>query len=148
SGVNRAAPQTKRLASGVQQTGVGASRVKKTTKRASNGSRKLKQAIAELATSLAKENSSSDVKLNGPLDRAQSAVQSALRHLGSASPQAAADPNFQRAKQEIQNALAELGPLKTNLTNYTTELDTNATASREISHATRRLTNGLAQLAV
>jgi RND superfamily putative drug exporter len=148
NGVDQAAPQTKRLASGVQRTGTGATRVRKTTTRAKNGSRRLKEAIAELATSLSRENSTSDVKLNGPLDRAQSAVQSALRHLGSASPQTAADPNFQRAKQEVQNALAELGPLKTNLTNYTTELDTNATASREISHATRRLTNGLAQLAV
>ena len=75
----------------------------------------------------------SDTRLNDPLNRAQSAVQSALRNLGTISPAAAADPQVQRASADVQRALAELGPLKTNVTDYTTELNTNALAAREIT---------------
>jgi RND superfamily putative drug exporter len=145
-GVKRAAPQTKRLAKGVARTEEGSRKITKSSRRAARGTRSLEDNIEELEKSLADENENSDVRLNGPLNRAQSAVQSALRSLGGISPQAAADPNVQRARQEVARALAELGPLKTNLTDYTTELDTNAVASREILRGTRRLADALVRL--
>ena len=46
-----------------------------------------------------------------------------LRNLGSASPAAASDPAVARAKQDVQSALAVLGPLRSNLADYATELD-------------------------
>src|SRR5207247_4502532 len=98
-GVKRAAPQTKRLATGVKQTGTGAHAIRKNTRRAKAGTRKLRKNIKELARSLHNENSSSDVKLNGPLDRAQSAVQSALRSMSQVLPTTASDPRFQRARE-------------------------------------------------
>ena len=42
-------------------------------------------------------------------------MQAALRELGSASPEAQADPNVQKAQQDVQAALSALGTLKTNL---------------------------------
>jgi RND superfamily putative drug exporter len=145
-GVKRAAPQTKRLAKGVAQTAEGSKKITKNSRRAARGTGKLESNINELDKSLADENKNSDERLNAPLNRAQSAVQSALRSLGGISPQAAADPNVQRARQQVAQALAELGPLKSNLTDYTTELDTNAVASREILRGTKRLSNALVQL--
>ena len=145
--VRRAAPNTHRLASGVKQTEQGAKRITKTTKRARKGTGRILTNVNELQKSLNRQNDESDDKLNGPVNRAQSAAQSALRDLGGISPQAAADPNVQRAKQDVQRALAELGPLKTNITDFTTELDANAVASREIFRGTERLATGLARLA-
>jgi RND superfamily putative drug exporter len=146
-GTTQAAPQTKRLAEGVKLTGEGAKRITHNSARARKGSRKLETNVETLYQSLRDENKSSTDKLNGPLDRSQSAVQSALRDLGSiTSPLVASDPNVRRAKQDIQRALSEMGPLKTNLTDYTTELDTNAIASREIFQGTKRLVGALVQL--
>jgi RND superfamily putative drug exporter len=145
-GVKRASPQTKRLASGLAQTEAGSKKITKSSRRATRGSNKLEQNINELENSLTDENEHSDERLNGPLNRAQSAVQSALRSLGGVSPAAAADPNVRRARQLVAQALAELGPLKTNLTDYTTELDTNAVASKEILRGTKRLADALVRL--
>jgi RND superfamily putative drug exporter len=145
-GVHAAAPQTKQLAAGVAATSAGAKRIARNTKRLERGARRLEVNMEELADSLTEQNRNSDEQLNNPLNRAQSAVQAALRDFGSMSPQAAADPAVQRARQDVQRALAELGPLKTNVTSYTTELDTNAVASREILRGTRRLAAALVQL--
>jgi RND superfamily putative drug exporter len=145
--IRRAAPGTDRLAQGVERTGDGAHRVARTTRRARRGARRLLENIRELAGTLDEQNEASDEKLTNPLNRTQTAVQAALRNLGDVSPAAAADPNVQRAKQQIQEALSELGPLKSNLTDYTTELDTNAVASREILDGIERLSTGLARLA-
>jgi RND superfamily putative drug exporter len=145
-GVERAAPDTKRLADGVSETERGARTVRRGLRRATRGSDRLEENLRELSRSLNEENERSDERLNEPLNRAQSAVQSALRSLGSVSPAAAADPNVQRARQDVQRALAELGPLKTNLTDYTTELDVNALAAQEIYNGMRRLADALARL--
>jgi RND superfamily putative drug exporter len=146
SGVHQATPQTKQLATGVAATSEGAKRIAHNLDRLRRGAHRLQVNIDELASSLTDENRNSDDQLNNPLNRAQSAIQSALRDLGSISPQAAADPSVQRARQDIQRALSELGPLKTNVTSYTTELDTNAVASREILRGTKRLAAALVQL--
>jgi RND superfamily putative drug exporter len=146
-GVKDAAPQTKRLAKGVQQTGEGSQRITKSSRRARRGGQRLLDNIEELDKNLQDESSNSDTRLTGPLDRAQSAIQSALRNLGTVLPTTAADPQFQRAKQDVQRALAELGPLRTNVSDYVTELETNATASREIRRGLERLVTGLGQLA-
>lgn len=146
-GTSHAAPQTKRLAEGVKLTKEGAGRITSSSNRVGKGARRLQSNIQTLYKSLRDANRSSDDKLNNPLNRAQSAVQSALRDLGSiTSPLAANDPNVQRAKQDVARALSELGPLKTNVTDYTTELDTNAVASRAIFRGTRRLSRALVQL--
>jgi putative drug exporter of the RND superfamily len=145
-GVTRAAPQTKRLAEGVQATGAGADRVRRNTTRAKRGAQRLLDNMEELAKNLRDESRNADEKLSQPLDRAQSSVQSALRSMGSVSPITAADPNFQRSKQQVQDALSQLGPLRTNLSDYITELDTNSTAAQEILRGLRRLVNGLTQL--
>ena len=80
--------------------------------------------------------------------RTQSAIQSALRNIGGITdPAVANDPAVQRVKQDLQRALAALGPLRTNVTNLTTELDANATASRGAGARRRRLLIALTQLA-
>ncbi len=66
------------------------------------------------------------------MNTAQSAVQSALRNLGSVGPAAAADPAVARARADVQQALATLGPLKGNIDDYATEFETNKVAAREI----------------
>jgi RND superfamily putative drug exporter len=147
SGANRAAPQTKRLAEGVKQTSAGAKRISRNSRRARRGTRRLRRNFEELFDTLKEENASSDTRLSDPLNRAHSAVQSALRSLGQILPSSAGDPNVQRAKQDVQKALEELGPLQTNLADYVTELETNTTASREISRGLKRLATGVTQLA-
>ena len=75
-------------------------------------------------------------------------MQSALRNLGGITdPTVAGNPGVQRAKDDLQRALAQLGPLKTNLANYTTDLGANATASKELARGVARLSSALAQLA-
>jgi putative drug exporter of the RND superfamily len=147
NGVTSAAPQTKRLADGIQQTSEGAQRITRNSRRARRGAQRLLDNVEELDKNLQDESSNSDTRLITPLDRAQSAVQSALRSLGNVAPTTAADPQFQRAKQQVQTALSELGTLRTNVSDYVTELETNATASKEILRGLKRLVNGLDQLA-
>src|SRR5439155_17964916 len=96
-----------------------------------SGSQKLLDALRTLTQSLVDQNRNSDRKLSNPLDSAQSSVQSALRNLGGASPAAAADPAVARAKQDVQAALSQLGPLRANVADYATEFDTNAVAARQ-----------------
>jgi putative drug exporter of the RND superfamily len=146
-GVTEAAPQTKRLANGVRQTSTGAERITRNARRAKRGAQRLLDNIQELDKNLQDESTNSDDRLTAPLDRAQSAVQSALRSLGNVLPTTQADPQFQRAKQDVQRALSELGPLRTNVSDYVTELETNATASKEIRRGLERLVDGLGQLA-
>jgi putative drug exporter of the RND superfamily len=146
SGVTAAAPQTKRLANGIQQTSDGAERIARNSRRARRGAQRLLDNMEELDKNLQDESSHADERLIVPLDRAQSAVQSALRSLANVAPTTAADPQFQRAKQQVQTALSELGPLRTNVSDYVTELETNATASKEILRGLKRLVNGLKQL--
>jgi putative drug exporter of the RND superfamily len=146
SGTRAATPQTKQLASGVAQTHDGAQRINRAARRLARGSKRLRDNMDTLADSLTEADRNSDTRLNDPLNRAQSAVQSALRNLGTVSPAAAADPQVQRARSDIQRALAELGPLKTNVTDYSTELNTNALAAREINRGINRLTDALDEL--
>jgi RND superfamily putative drug exporter len=145
--INRAAPGTHRLAEGVERTSEGADRIARTTRRARRGARRLLDNIKELSGSLDEQNRTSDERLTTPVNRAQSAAQAALRNLGDVSPLAATDPNVQRAKQQVQEALSQLGPLKSNLTDFTTELDTNAVATKEILDGIERLSTGLTRLA-
>jgi putative drug exporter of the RND superfamily len=146
-GTGAAVPQTQRLSKGVSQTGAGAHRIARASKRVNRGTRRLEDALKTLSSSLVDQNRTSDTKLTEPLDRAQSSVQSALRNLGSATPAAAADPGVARAKQDIQNALGQLGPLRSNVADFATELDTNAVASREILRNIGRLGKALARIA-
>jgi RND superfamily putative drug exporter len=146
SGTSAAVPRTQRLSEGVKQTGAGAHELARATKRVDRGTRRLEDALKTLSSTLVDENRHSDSRLTNPLDQAQSSVQSALRNLGSAGPAAAADPAVARAKQDIQNGLAQLGPLRSNLADYVTELDTNAVASREILRNIGRLGNALARI--
>jgi RND superfamily putative drug exporter len=146
SGTQAAVPQTRRLSEGVSRTGAGAHRLARASKRVDKGTQRLEDALKTLSSTLVDENRTSDTKLTNPLDRAQSSVQSALRNLGSASPSAAADPRVAQAKQDIQNALAQLGPLRSNVADYVTELDTNAVASREILRNIGRLGSALARI--
>ena len=145
-GTSAAVPQTQRLSQGVSQTGAGAHRLAGASKRVDRGTQRLEKALATLSASLVDENRHSDTRLTNPLDSAQSSVQSALRNLGSASPAAASDPAVARAKQDVQNALSVLGPLRSNLADYATELDTNAVASREILRNIGRLGTALARI--
>ncbi len=145
-GTRAATPQTKQLAAGVAQTHEGADKIRRAVRRLARGSKRLRDNMKTLADSLTDADRNSDTRLNNPLNRSQSAVQSALRNLGTISPAAAADPQVQRARADVQRALSELGPLKTNITDYTTELNTNALAAREIHRGLKRLTSGLADL--
>lgn len=145
-GVSSAAPQTTRLASGVQQTSSGAQKVADSLTRVENGAVKLEKATVELARILEEENASAEAKLTDPLNRAHSNIQAALRHFGDASAATAADPSLVKAKEAVQAALAELGPLQSELLSYTTELGTNAVAAREMADAMTDLSNGLTKL--
>ena len=146
-GVAGAAPGAQQLAAGVEAADSGAGRINSNTKRAASGSKQLDDAIQELADSLSSENKSADSELIQPTNAAQSALQAALRDFSDASPEAQADPNIVKAKQDVQSALTSLGTLKTNITDSTTTLDTNAVAAREIARNMGRLTSGLGQLA-
>ncbi len=142
-----AAPQTKRLADGVRQTRDGSRQITAGLEKTRDGTRKLKTNIDVLRDSLVAADDGADDKLNLPLAATQSAVQSSLRSLGGITdPAVAGDPAVQRAKQDLQRALVALGPLKTNVTNYTTELDANSTASKEMARGVDRLADALTRL--
>ncbi len=146
-GLSQASAGSDQLAAGVEAAGSGANQLSDSLARAASGSKQLDDAIDTLTDSLVSQNNDADSKLNDPLNAAQSDVQSALRELGSVSPAAAADPNVAKALANVQSALAELGILKTNVADYSTEFDTNAVAAREISRNMGRLTSGLSALA-
>jgi putative drug exporter of the RND superfamily len=146
-GTTRAVPQTQRLAAGVARTGGGAGRLNKASKRASKGARKLQDAVDELVRIINRQNDDAEQQLIDPVNTAGSAIQSALRNLGSVSPAAAADPGVVRAKADVNRALAALGPLKSNIDDYATEFDTNSVAAREIKRGMTRLVRGLARIA-
>ncbi len=146
-GTSDAVPQTQRLAEGVQQTGAGADRLSRASRRASRGSRELEDAIDELARVVIQQSDDAETRLIDPVNNAQSAVQSALRNLGSAGPAAAADPAVQRALADVQRALATLGPLKSNIDDYATQFEAGSVAAKQITRGMDRLVAGLAQIA-
>jgi putative drug exporter of the RND superfamily len=146
-GTSGAAPAAGRLSAGVSSTGKGAHKLRKASHRVKRGSTRLEDALETLETSLVDQNRHSETRLTDPLDRAQSRVQSALRNLGSTNPAVAADPAVSRAKQDILAALAELGPLRSNLADYATEFDTNSVASKEILRNFTRLVEALTRIA-
>ncbi len=146
-GTSAAVPQTQQLAAGVQQTGAGADRLSRAAGRASDGSKELQDAIDELARIIEEQNDNAETRLIDPVNTAQSAVQSALRNLGSVGPAAAADPAVQRARADVQRALAAMGPLKSNIDDYATEFEANSVAARQITRGMDRLVAGLARIA-
>jgi RND superfamily putative drug exporter len=146
-GTSDAVPQTQRLADGVQQTKEGSRRLQRAARRASSGSRELEDAIDELARVIDDQADNAESRLIDPVNTSQSAVQSALRNLGSIGPAAAADPAVQRARADVQRALAALGPLKTNIDSYATEFEANSVAARQITRGLDRLVAGLARIA-
>lgn len=146
SGVRSAAPQTGRLADGVARTGRGAGALSKGIGRAAPGVRTLQRNLDELSRLLTQADRSSARDLIAPLDAAQTAIQSALRELGSVGPEAAADPHVVRAREEVATALIRLGDLALNLSGATTTLNANALAARELARGIERLRRGLAQL--
>ncbi len=146
-GTADAVPQTQRLANGVAETEAGSKRLTKASRRASKGARELQDAIDELARVINEQNDQAEAKLIDPVNTSQSAVQSALRNLGSAGPAAAADPAVQRALADVQRALAALGPLKTNIDSYATEFEANSVAMRQITRGMDRLVAGLRRIA-
>ena len=147
-GATAAAPQTRRLADGVQQTKDGASRLTGGLGQARDGTGKLETNLNVLRDSLVEADRTSATKLNNPAAATQSAVQSALRDLGGITDATVSgNPAVQRAKDDLQRALTQLGPLKTNLASYTTDLSANATASKELARGVTRLSNALEQLA-
>ena len=82
-----AVPQTQRLAAGVARTTEREpSSSRRPRGRASKGARELQDAIDELARIIDRENDQAEAKLIDPVNTAQSAVQSALRNLGSVGP--------------------------------------------------------------
>ena len=146
-GTSAAVPQTQRLSDGVSQTKAGSDRLKRATRRASSGARELQDAIDELSRIINEQNDNAESELIDPVNTSQSAVQSALRNLGSVGPAAAADPAVQRARADVQRALAALGPLKTNIDGYATEFEASSVAMRQITRGVNRLVRGLAQIA-
>lgn len=145
-GARGAAPSTHQLADGVARTGQAAHQLAGGLARLGPGTAKLQANLDELARSLTGEDRTSGAQLVRPLDRAQSSVQDALRALGSASPEAQADPSVQRARAAIADALTRLGDVALNLSNFTTSLDANALAARQLAAGMRRLRAGLARL--
>ena len=146
-GTSDAVPQTQRLADGVAQTEAGSKRLDSAARRASRGAQELEDAIDELVGVIDEQNDNAESQLIDPVNTSQSAVQSALRNLGSVGPAAAADPAVQRARADVQRALAALGPLKTNIDSYATEFEANRVAGREITRGLNRLVSGLARIA-
>ncbi len=147
-GTRAAAPQTRRLADGVQQTADGAKRLTGGLGQARDGTGKIETNMNVLRDSLVQADRTSDSKLNNPAAATQSAVQAALRDLGGITDASVSgNPGVQRAKADLQRALTQLGPLKTNLANYTTDLGANATASKELARGVAKLSDALQQLA-
>lgn len=140
SGAQSATPQTQMLADGSRRIADG-------SRRARDGSAQIDRAAAKLGSMLLGLDSSAESGLVNPLDRAQTNVQEALRRLSSASPAASEDPAVQRARAEIQAALAELATLDTNIGSHVGELSLSTAASRELSRATGSLSGGLDELA-
>ncbi len=144
---NAAAPEIKSLVSGAKRAQDGSKQITGGLTQARDGTKKLKPNVDVLRDSLVAADSSSEKNLTTPMANTQSAVQSALRALGGITdPAVAADPGVQKAKQDLAKALAALGPLKTNVTNLTTELDANAAASKEIARGVDQLVDALEQL--
>ena len=146
-GTSAAVPQTQQLADGVSRTGEGARRLNSASQRASRGARRLQDAIDELARIIVRQADDSESRLIDPVNESQSAVQSALRNLGSVGPAAAADPAVARARADVQRALQTLGPLKSNIDDYATEFEANKVAVREITQGLDRLVSGLVRIA-
>ena len=146
-GTSAAVPQTQQLADGVARTGAGATQLSSAARRASRGAKRLDKAIDELARVITRQADESESRLIDPVNTAQSAVQSALRNLGSVGPAAAADPAVARARADVQQALATLGPLKSNIDDYATEFEANKVAVREITRGFDRLVAGLSRIA-
>lgn len=146
SGTAQAAPATRQLADGVARTGKGASQLANGLKRVDKGTEKLQANIDVLRDSLTDEDRHANARLVNPLDRAQSSVQDALRLLGSIGPAAAADPNVQRARGKIADALTGLGDVALNLSTSVTTQGANATAARALSKGTARLRKALTKL--
>jgi putative drug exporter of the RND superfamily len=146
-GTQAAVPQTQQLSDGVSQTGAGAKRLNSAAGRASKGSRKLDKAIDELVRVITQQADQAESRLIDPVNSAQSAVQSALRNLGSVGPAAAADPAVVRARGDVQQALATLGKLKGNIDDYATEFEANKVAGREIVRGMNQLVIGLGRIA-
>lgn len=145
--VGGAAPQTRELASGIKAADRGARDAAEGASDAAGGAQELKEPIREIDNTLNDQTDNADKNLTDPIDNAQTAVQAALRALGDISPASAADPNVARAKTEVQEAAAQLAPLKTNLTNLTSDLDTSSTASKEVVKGIDELAEGLDELA-
>lgn len=145
--VGQAAPQTQRLAAGVAQASSGSARLAKALHGGASGSEKLLRNLTILSQSLSQQSRTANGRLIEPLDQAQSNVQDALRELGSASPVASADPEVQRAKQSVADALQQLGTVAFNLSDFTTTLEANAIATRQILDGTTRLRRAVSQLA-
>ena len=147
-GTSAAAPQTERLAEGVQQTADGSKRLTGGLGQARDGTRKLETNMDVLRDSLVQADRDSDSKLSTPASDTQSAVQSALRNLGGITdPTVSGNPGVQRAKADLTRALSALGPLKTNIASYTTDLGTNATAAKELASGVAELADALDALA-
>ena len=147
-GTSDAAPQTARLAEGVQQTAAGSKRLTGGLGQARDGARKAETNMNVLRDSLVEADRSSDSKLSTPAAETQSAVQSALRNLGGITdPTVSGNPAVQRAKADLSRALSALGPLKTNIASYTTDLGTNATAAKELASGIAELADALDALA-
>jgi RND superfamily putative drug exporter len=147
NGVTQATPQTRRLAQGITSASHGSARLTKGLERVLPGVDKLAANLDALQSSLNDQDRTAAGQLIDPLDKAQSSVQAALRELGSASPVAAADPNVARAKKAAADALGQLGTVASNLSGFTTTLDANAVASKQILSGTQRLRRALAQIA-
>ena len=147
-GTRDAAPQTQRLADGVQQTADGSKKLTGGLDQARDGARKAETNMKVLRDSLVEADRESDSKLSTPAAETQSAVQSALRNLGGITdPTVSGNPAVQRAKADLTRALSALGPLKTNIASYTTDLGTNATAAKELARGITRLADALDLLA-
>ncbi|MCU0313703.1 MAG: MMPL family transporter [Solirubrobacteraceae bacterium] len=146
-GAAAAAPQTQRLAEGVRQTSLGADKLSGGLSQVSKAVKDAKKQYDILDDSLQSQNRRVDDELVDPVARVQSANQAALRALGSIrDPAIANDPGVVAAKAEVAKALADLGPLKSNISNYASEISANATASREIRKGIAELSDALVRL--
>lgn len=145
-GAREAAPQTRRLAKGLTDAADGSQQLSKALQRLVPGVGKLEQNISTLAESLTDESKTTGNRLVDPLNEAQSSAQAALRALGSVAPATAADPNVQRAREEVAAALTKLGEVGLNLSSTTTTIDADALAARQILRGTKRLTRALTRL--
>lgn len=150
AGARRAAPASRRLADGVALTGRGADQLAGAIDRAGPGVDRLQLNLDVLRDSLNDASRNANRRLIDPLDEAQSSVQSALRLLGSAAslnPAVAADPNVQRAREDVSQALQTLGDVALNLSTATTTQEANAIATRALARGVARLRRGFVRLA-